>query len=67
MAGDSYPDAPGRLVQQAKQLEGLSAQLRESGDVRQVLITAQGAQDLPSVADELWLIHYNLLAIANDL
>lgn len=44
-------------------LSRLADQLREQGDVRQVLLTEEGVEDAPTLADELWLLAYNLRAL----
>jgi hypothetical protein len=64
---DNYPTPIERLVRQAEHLKLLSEHVRELGDVRQVRITEHGAEDLPSLGGELWIIYYNLFAIAADL
>lgn len=43
-------------------LELLTKQLREQGDVGQVLLSEDGVDEAPTLADELWLIAYNLRA-----
>ena len=56
-----------RLARQAERLRLLSEHVRAHCDVRQVRITEEGVEDLPSLAGELWLIHFDLFAIAADL
>lgn len=44
----------------ADQLLLVSTQVREQGDVRQVLLGADGVGQAPTLADELWAIQFNL-------
>lgn len=46
-----------------RHLELVARQLREQGDVPQVLLSVDGVSRSISVADELWLIAYNLRAL----
>jgi hypothetical protein len=44
-------------------LELVAKQVREQGDVAQVLLGDDGVSQAPTLADELWLIAYNLRAV----
>jgi hypothetical protein len=48
---------------QVDHLDTVVRQLREQGDVRQVSLADDGVTEAPSLADELWLIAYNLRAV----
>jgi hypothetical protein len=52
--------------QHGAQLHLTAQQLREQGDVRQVLLGDDGVDEAPTLADELWLIAYNLRAALAD-
>lgn len=67
MSDPRSPSPAQRLSRQAERLRFLSEHVRKHGDVRQVRITEQGAQDLPTLAGELWLIYYELFGIAADM
>lgn len=47
---------------QVNHLDLVAKQVREQGDVRQVLLDEDGVGEAPSLADELWIIAYNLRA-----
>lgn len=47
---------------QVAHLDLVAQQLREQGDIRQVHLSDDGVAEAPTLADELWLIAYNLSA-----
>lgn len=55
------------VLRQVSYLERTSMQIREQGDVRQVLLGDDGVGEAPSLADELWVIAFNLRNAAESL
>lgn len=63
---DAEEAALDRVRPSVDHLARLAEQLREQGDVRQVMLTDEGVDEAPTLADELWLIAYNLRAALED-
>lgn len=57
---------PEEVDAQIAHLELLSKQVREQGDVQQVLLGNEGVGQAPTLADELWMISFNLRSTLRD-